>query len=124
VRESGDQEADAAECGQHEAGGQSAGHAPPLAAAAGEVAEHHEPGRVEPEREGVLLRRQPVDPLENVGGPAEIREQCGVDETLREHCAHEAAVGEKQPEVTGDHREAGAGARIQRQGLGEAEGDP
>ena len=36
------------------------------ARAAGEVAEGHEAGRVEPERGGVLLRRQPVDVLQHV----------------------------------------------------------
>ena len=93
----GGEQPERADAGDGDADGERAVHAPPLGGPAGEEAEDHEPGGVEPERERVPLRRESVDALQHVGRAGEVGEQGGVQEALVEHRAEEDPVGRAAP---------------------------
>ena len=81
-----------------EAGGEDAAGRPALRGAAGDEPEHHEPQRVQPEREGVALRGEPVHALQDEGGSAEVGEDGGVGEAGDEDRAQKDLVGEESAE--------------------------
>ena len=95
---------------------------PPLARACGEPSEGHEARGVQSEREGVLLRGQPVDALQHIRRPGEVGEECGVREAAHEHGADEAAIAEQRTEITCGLRQAAAGAAVGGQRFGELQG--
>ena len=98
-----------------------AANAPALGGAGGEESEDHESGGVEPEREGILLRRVIVDALQHEGGAGEVGEHGGVGESRDEHSTDEDPVGQKQPEVAAGLAESAGRAPLLRQRLAEAE---
>ena len=97
--------------------------APPFRGARGEPSEHHEAGRVEAERERVLLGRQPVDALQHVGRAGEVGEHGGVREAADEHGAHEPAIAEQRAVVAAGLRQAAWRAPVGLQRFGELQGD-
>ena len=92
-----------------------------LGGASGEVAEGHEAGRVEAERQRVPQRGEPVDVLQHERRSCQVGEERGVQESLVEHGAEEDPVPEQRAEVVDRLPEPAARALTGRQRLAEHE---